>query len=109
MVCAFHFYHDWSHQKAFEHTERESGFGAGVFVNYLFLLVWAGDALYWWLAPSRYDERRAWIGFLVHSFLAFIIFSATVVFGAGGIRWFGAVMFAELGGSWILQRSRQQK
>src|SRR5262245_4941150 len=44
IAVAFHLAHAWSQQAAFDHVERASGFGAGLYVNYLFAAVWVADA-----------------------------------------------------------------
>ena len=143
VACAFHFYHDWSHSKAFCHTavvtteklvsfaiisdwemdslqsevanddKREeienklfndaenwlkiklgtdtwntlgrpiwdrvgklSGFG--LYLNYLFSLLWIADVSVWWLRP---DWRTRGVKRTIQPFYFFIIFNATVVFG----------------------------
>jgi hypothetical protein len=87
VALAFHLGHGWSHQAAFEHTERASGFGAGLYVNYLFLLLWVADVSWSWLSLDSYLHRPGWLKGLVMGFMGFIIFNAAVVFGNGPIRW----------------------
>lgn len=92
VVCAFHFYHDWSHPNAVEHTawatEQLLGwqFGAGVYFNYVFTLLWAADAGWWSLSPGSYMKRSCWIGAL----------NGAVVFEDGPTRWVGVVVGAVL-------------
>lgn len=93
---AFHHYHDWSHTAAVEHTRQVSGLGEGIYVSHLFTLVWTMDVLWWWLAPAGYAARPAWLARLVHGFMAFIIFNATVVYEQGPIRWAGLVLLSGL-------------
>src|SRR6185295_17486741 len=46
VACAFHFYHDWSHAKAYDDTARQTAavtgwnWGGGLYINYLFAMVW---------------------------------------------------------------------
>lgn len=96
VALAFDLGHGWSHRAAFEHTARTAGVGEGVYVNYLFGLVWLADAV--WLAawPDGYARRPRWVGWAVHGFLAFITFNATVVYGTGPARWLGVLAFAVL-------------
>ena len=60
VAAAFHFAHAWSHAQAYEHTadrtEEVIGWhwGGGIYVNYLFTLLWAGDVAWWWGAPRAY-------------------------------------------------------
>jgi hypothetical protein len=105
---AFHYYHHWSHADAFERTRQISGLGEGIYFSYLFALIWTADAAYWWLAPSRYAERSAWIDRLLHGFMLFMVFNGMIIFETGPIRWAGAVMFANLAIAWPLLRGRRQ-
>lgn len=96
LAMAFHHYHHWSHADAMEHTRQVSGAGEGIFMSHLFTVVWTLDVLTWWLRPARYALRSPWIGRLLHAFMLFIIFNATVVYETGLIRWCGLLLFAEL-------------
>jgi len=90
---AMHFYHDWSHAKAYAHTARQTreliglDWGGGVYFNYLFELIWSADVAWWWISPRSRETRPRWLVVLVHAYLLFIVFNATVVFGAGATRW----------------------
>ena len=101
---AFHLAHSWSHADAFEHVERSSGFGPGIFVSYAFALIWMGDSATWLLAPARYARRSKGVAFSIHGFLAFITFNATVIFGRSPLRWVAAAAFALLLGQWLMDR-----
>jgi hypothetical protein len=94
---AFHFYHHWSHHDAFRHTEDVSGFGAGIYVSHFFTLVWSLDVAFWWLRPGRWAARSPWVDGLLHGFMVFIVFNATVVYESGPIRWAGLIGFVLLG------------
>jgi hypothetical protein len=94
VASAFQFYHHWSHRDAFERTRAISGFGEGLYVSYLFTLVWTADAAWWWLAPQHYARRPKWIGRTLHAFMAFIIFNGTVMFESGATRVAGVIAFA---------------
>jgi hypothetical protein len=104
---AFHYYHHWSHADAVRHTREVSGVGEGVYVSYLFSLVWALDVAWWWLRPAAYAARPGWVDALLHGFLAFIIFCGTVVYESGPIRWAGGVLFAGLGLLLLARRRRR--
>ena len=91
VACAFHFSHRWSHTHAFEQTRLESGFGEGLYVNYLFIALWICDVSWWWINPERYALRPRWIDRLLHGFMLFIAFNATVVFERGAIRYAGLI------------------
>jgi hypothetical protein len=95
VACAFQFFHAWSHRAAYEATARQTAevvglaWGGGLYVNYAFAAVWAADACWWLSWPERYQARSPVIEGAVQGFLAFVAFNATVVFGAGAIRWAG--------------------
>jgi len=95
-VClAFHFFHDWSHSEAYIETARQTqelfglDWGGGLYLNYLFTLIWLADTVWWWRGLAAYRERPLWIGAVIQSFLAFMFFNATVVFGQGLVRFVG--------------------
>ncbi|MBX9790983.1 MAG: hypothetical protein K2Y37_18850 [Pirellulales bacterium] len=96
LAMAFHYYHHWSHADAFERTRRVSGLGEGLYISYLFTLLWTIDVLWWWIAPQGYRARSAWIDRLLHAFMLFIVFNSMVVFETGPIRWAGLAMFVLL-------------
>jgi hypothetical protein len=80
-----------------QHVQDVSGFGPGIFVSYLFTLVWSIDVLWWMIQPASYSRRPAWIGRVLHAFMVFVIFNATVVYESGFIRWSGIALFLVLG------------
>jgi hypothetical protein len=111
VVCAFEFYHDWSHQLAYQSTARETAevvgldWGGGLYANYAFALVWLGDVLWWCFRSESYLARRPAVEWIVQGFLGFIALNATVVFGQGMIRWFGlagCALLAAIG--WLTPR-----
>jgi hypothetical protein len=93
---AFHFYHHWSHTAAVMHVRERSGVGEGIFASYLFTLAWTADVAWWWMSPTSYSTRSAWIDRVLHGFMFFMIFMATVVYESGAIRWVGLVLSAAL-------------
>ena len=106
---AFHFYHGWSHSAAYQETSRRTaqllgaGWGGGLYVNYVFTVVWVVDAIWWWQGLDIYRRRPRWIQTSIHTFFAFMFFNATVVFGIGPVRWLGVVAAATLGLLWWKQ------
>jgi hypothetical protein len=103
---AFHYFHHWSHAHAVAHTREVAGIGEGIYVTYLFLLLWAADAVDWLLRPQARAVRPAWIGRTLHAFMLFIIFNGVVVYEDGPIRWVGGVAFVGLIGLWLAARRR---
>lgn len=90
---AMHFQHHWSNAAAYAETARQTreiiglDWGGGIYINYLFAAVWLADAAWWWCSPASRVARGMWLSGLIHGFLAFIIFNATVVFKTGPLRW----------------------
>lgn len=104
LAMAFHFYHNWSHDSAFERTRAVSGYGEGVYVSYLFTLLWCADVLWWWLDERGYAARPEVVGRVLHAFMLFIVFNGTVIYEAGPIRWAGVAGFALLASAWVVRR-----
>jgi hypothetical protein len=103
VALAFHYYHDWSHRNAFQHTREVSGVGEGIYASYLFTCLWVGDVIWWWLAPSSYAQRPEWVKRTLHVWMLFIVFNGTVVYESGAVRWLSLLAFAVLG--WVWWRS----
>src|SRR5437879_7659370 len=110
VACAFQFYHHWSHAAAYEATARRTAedigleWGGGLYANYAFTLVWVIDVCWWWAAPRHYRSRPRWVEWSIQGFLAFILLNATVVFGAGAVRWLGAAACLFLAGLFVRGR-----
>jgi hypothetical protein len=94
--AAFHHSHHWSHWHALERTREQSSWGEGIYLSYLFAVLWGADVVAWWVAPGWYARRSRWFDGLLHGYLAFITFNATVVFGKGAIQRGGAILFGAL-------------
>lgn len=101
VAAAFGYYHDWSHHEAARSTAAETEAvtgiktGLGIYVNYLFTLVWSADVLYWWLAGnSRYVSRRLAISISLHAFFVFMILNGAIIFANGPARIIGAVLLS---------------
>lgn len=108
VACAFHFTHHWSHAHAFERTRLESGWGEGLYVNYLVMAVWTADVLWWWQSPATYAFRNRWIDRLLQGFLLFIAFNATVAFAHGAIQYAGIAASLLLAMRWFLKPNRHR-
>ena len=107
-LVAFHFYHHWSHAKAYEHVSNASNFGSGIYVSYFFTILWSFDVLWWWLQPESFSKRSSWMGWSVHAFMIFIIFNATIVFETGAIRWIGGAILGSLTIIAIMMKSKNR-
>jgi hypothetical protein len=98
VAAAFAFHHRWSHDAAYHETARQTAelfgvhWGGGLYFNYAFTLVWLGDVWWMWWNRASYAARPRWTSALIHGFMAFMFFNATVVFPSGWVRWAGAVL-----------------
>ena len=104
VAAAFHFIHGWSHARAYADTARQTrdlfglDWGGGLYLNYLFTLAWAADAIYWWTAGlDGYDRRPRWVGVALHAFFGFMAFNGAVVFARGATRWVAILVTVALG------------
>ncbi len=96
VAAAFEVFHHWSHRDALEETARQTQeltgirAGIGLWLNYLFTLLWCVDVGCWWRtrnAPWPVSRRTL----ALHAFMLFMIFNATAIFETGAIRWLGAL------------------
>lgn len=108
-ICAFNFYHAWSHEAAYIDTARQTAevfamnWGGGLFINYAVAILWTSDVAWWWVAGLHSYRQRPWLITLTwHSVLLFVIFSATVVFEDGLARWTGLLVCLTVILSWIV-------
>ena len=115
VFCAFAFHYGWSHLTAFRETARQTGevmgvnVGGGVFVSYAFTLLWAADAVWWWLDEAGYRRRPRLLTYALHGFFFFIIFNGTVVFEHGPARWLGALICGGLAVLWLVTSPRARR
>jgi hypothetical protein len=78
--AAFEYFYSWSHAIAYSETERQTAalfgvdWGGGIYLNYLFTVVWAVDCALWWLRPTQWYPQIA-----VQSFLVFMVVNGTIV------------------------------
>lgn len=101
VICAFQFYHEWSHVVAYEHTARRTSvavgidWGGGLYLNYLFIGVWMWDVTAWWLVGDAYIDLRLFY-WTVQAIAAFMIVNATIVFGPPFWKWVALAVTAGL-------------
>jgi hypothetical protein len=94
LFAAFQFVHDWSHTAAWNHTAQQTAkltgwnWGGGIWFNYLFAVLWGYDVL----QSDRSRLRNRTVFWLIHAYLGFVVFNATVVFGVWWWK-FVAVVF----------------
>ena len=108
-------FHAGSHQEAFESTAQQTeellgiAVGFGLYVNYLFVLVWLSDALCRWLRKDFYTSLPFWYRWAVYAFLSFIAVNGTIVFKGGWIRWIGLGAIVYLVVIWGLQMRKSPR
>jgi len=96
-------FHHGSQEAALESTAEQTEqllgfrFGLGLYVNYLFVVVWLGDAAFRLLAPKRYILLPNWYRHSVIGFLVFIAINGAIVFKSGWIRIIGVGCVCLLG------------
>lgn len=108
VLCAFAFHYGWSHATAYAETARQVGevtgarAGGGVFVSYLFTLMWVADVVWWWADEAGHRRRPGWLAAAWQGFFFFIVFNGTVVFEHGPARWLGLLICGGLALVWLV-------
>jgi len=108
VACAFQFVHHWSHADAYAATARRTqeltgwDWGGGLYLNYAFTLVWAGDVCWSWLAARSHAVRPRAIVWATHGFMGFMAFNAAVVFAETAMFWSSLVGCVLLAAIWML-------
>jgi hypothetical protein len=99
-LCAIHFalafavVHGWSHAAAERATAAQTkavfglDWGGGVYVNYLFLAVWALDAWMW----RRGVVLPRGLAIAIRAFYLIVVLNAAVIFAAGWRRVLGGLI-----------------
>lgn len=115
--CAYHFYHGWSQESAYQETARQTAlvtglqWGGGLYINYFLIGFWIIDVGLWWRGLEQYRRRSATLSVIWQAFLIFVIFNATVVFKTGALRFIGLILCGILCLVWLfeaIKTSRQQ-
>lgn len=112
VACAFHFHHQWSHAIAYTDTARQTeqftgwNWGGGLYLNYLFALVWLGEILWSWANAGSYRQRPAWIVWWWRGFFLFMMFNGAIVFARANMRWVGLMLCLALMTCWWRNRKR---
>jgi len=112
VVTAFHYFYNWSHADAYADTARQSkaltgwNSGDGLYLNYLFALVWLSEVIWMRISRLSYSARAAFCGWTVRAFFLFMIFNGAFVFARSNMRWFGLALCLLLAGSWWFEIKR---
>ena len=97
VALAFEYRHGWSHAAAFAETAARSeamtgvASGAGIYLNYLLMAVWAADGAWWLARPGGYRNRSRAVDLTIFAFFVFMFANGAVVFAHGPMRFAGAV------------------
>jgi hypothetical protein len=89
IVLAYAVRHDWSHEAAVRATAQQTAsvygldWGGGIYVNYLFAVVWAIDAWHWHVSAAGAAARSPTLRWALRAFYAIIIVNAAIVFVPG--------------------------
>ena len=109
---AFHFHYHWSNATAYSETARQTkeltgfDFGGGLYVNYLFALIWLVEVVWHNRWPEKYVNRPKPITWSVRLFFLFMIINGTFVFVHSNIRWLGLSLSMLLAVCWWVPASR---
>ena len=113
VLAAYHYQHRWSQADALSHAAKRTAevvgldWSGGLYVNYVFTIVWFADVAWWWRNAEAYRRRPRWMTFSIHAFFAFIAINSTVVFARGAVRWISAAAAAALVVLWFSQRKNK--
>ena len=115
--AAFGYFHDWSHAAAYAETARQTAeltgwrSGGGIYVNYLFTVVWLAEVAWWWWHPQTHARRAEWINHAYRGFFLFMTLNGAFVFVRTPARWYGLIICLMLGVCWwrMGKRAAQQK
>jgi hypothetical protein len=110
LLCAAHMIlslairHGWSHHAALDSTAVQTdavygvAFGAGLYVNYIFLGAWIAETAWWRFRPRSYFTRAAPITWALRAFYFIVLLNAAVIFAT---RWiFGLALMSVLVWTW---------
>ena len=94
---AFDVFHGWSHDSAYKQTMQDTmnltgvRTGVGIYLNYIFTLLWLIDMIWWWVVgDERYRKRHKVVFGVIHFYFLFMIFNGAYVFvDDGWLRWMG--------------------
>jgi hypothetical protein len=101
---AFHYRYLWSHSTAYNDTAAQTaaitGFnwGGGIYINYLFALVWIAEVGRSWI--HRHETSVSSWTLMTRGFFLFMFVNAAVIFVRGPARWFGLACCLGLAVAW---------
>jgi hypothetical protein len=115
MALAMWLRYGWHHDEAVRQTAAQAAavygvtWRGGLYVNYLFLIIWAGDTVWWGASPVSYTARASWLTWTLRGFYFVILFNAAVVFASARGRIVGIALMAILVAAWAATLARRQR
>ena len=111
VILAFEFVYSWNHDAAVKVTAHQTAdlvgweWRGGIYINYIFLLLWLADVSWWWAAPASHAARSVRLERARLVLFAFMVFNGAVVFASATTRVVGvAAVAAALIGSRAVRR-----
>lgn len=107
ILVAMGSHHHWSHAAAVVETARQTeavyglAWGGGVYVNYLFVLAWMSELVWWRVDTRRYLNQPRWSRWAFRGFYLVIVVNAAVIFAAPDRRVAGVALTAALIAAWL--------
>jgi len=105
---ALHFRYGWSQGAAYDDTARQTAAltgwnsGAGLYINYLFMLLWLANLALARRAGSATEAR--WQEWLFRGIFLFMLANAGVIFAPPATKWLGIAGCAILLFAWLPRR-----
>jgi hypothetical protein len=96
----------WSQDAALRDTARQTQavtgieVGAGLFVNYAFVLVWLAEVAWWWASPIGYRRRSRVLDRAVRVVFLFMFVNGAFIFVNAPERWLGAAVLLAVAATW---------
>ncbi len=101
-ALAFDVRHGWSHEAALQSTARQTAavygleWGGGLYVNCIFIAVWAWEVVAWRRSPTALATQPSWLRRSVQFFYFVVILNAGVIFAGGARRIAGMLVVLSL-------------
>ena len=111
VILAFEFVYGWDHEAAVNATAQQTAdligwdWRGGIYINYIFLVLWLADVFWWWTAPASHVVRSVRLERVRVALFMFMFINGAVVFASAVSRVVGlAAVTAVVFGSRVLRR-----
>ena len=114
MAVAMSVRYAWNHDDAVRQTAAQAAtvygvsWRGGLYVNYLFLALWAAETLWCRRYPASYSRQPAALRWGVRAFYLVILFNAAIVFASPRRRIIGVALMSALVMAWAAGVARAQ-